>query len=231
MARRGGPITLGLSWVGLPLRYVRTGHGKLAHGVASSSYQADYSNRSADNWDNRTPQPCFMTSRCVRILAMEQPQQQPLHWDTAKSSLNITLILSVVVIVLGLVQGINPLLLVLGLAGAAWGWFTNARQYYIYPDALLIAYGRPRVKAYRFDDIEYLEMLVMPTGNRLRLRMANGQRVVISAKNIDEFRDRFDEALENYRGPNDRPRLPDESSAGPPPYGSAGGSADDAPPY
>ena len=150
-------------------------------------------------------------------MAMAQSQQQPLYWDTPKSTLNISLILSLIVFIIGLFSG--PVLIVLGIAGAAFSWFTNARQYYIYPDALVIAYGRPRVKVFPFNQISHLEMLVLPTGNRLRVRMVNGRRLMVAAKNIEEFRDHLDDALAKFGGGDyQREQLPYEGPEDSTPY-------------
>ena len=148
---------------------------------------------------------------------MAQQQNQPIHWDTPKSRLNITLILSLGIFVIGLFTQ-SPVLLVLGVAGAAFTWFTNAKQYLIYENALVIAYGRPRVKAFPFAEISHLEMLVLPMGNRLRVRMVNGRPVMVAAKNIDEFRDRLDEALEKFNGSYQRQQLQDEGQENSTPY-------------
>ena len=133
------------------------------------------------------------------MLAMAQPQEQPLHWDSPKSKYNLTLIFSVVVAVIGLATGATFLLL-LGLLGAAMNWFTNAKQYLIYQNSLVVVYGRPRVKVIPFSDISHLEMLVMPMGNRLRVRLVSSKRLVVSVKDVDEFRTRLDDALEKYNG-------------------------------
>ena len=133
---------------------------------------------------------------------MEQPQQpeeQPLHWDKPKSKYNLTLIFSLVVAVIGLATGAT-FLLILGLIGAGMNWFTTAKQYMIYKNALVVMYGRPRVKVIPYPDISHLEMLVMPTGNRLRVRLVSGKRLVVTVSDIDEFRARLDDALEKFNG-------------------------------
>ena len=158
------------------------------------------------------------TSGCVKIFAMDQQQNQPIHWDTPKSTLNFTLIMSLIVVIVGLVSGINIILMILGLAGAAFSWFTNAKQYLIYENALVVAYGRPRLKVFPFPEISHLEMLVLPMGNRLRVRMVNGQRIMVAAKNIDEFRDRLDEALEKFNGTYQRQQLQEEGPENQTPY-------------
>ena len=154
---------------------------------------------------------------CVRILTMEQPQVQPLHMDTPRSRLNVTLILGVVVAVIGLAST-NLFLIILGLIGAGFSWFTNAKQYLIYTNALVIVYGRPRVKAFPFPEISHLEMLVLPMGNRLRVRLVNGRRIVVAAQNIEEFRDRLDEAMEKFNSTYQPPQLQDESQENTTPY-------------
>ena len=130
---------------------------------------------------------------------MEQPQEQPLHWDSPKTKFNLTLIFSLVVAVIGLATGAT-FLLILGLIGAGMNWLTNAKQYLIYKNALVVVYGRPRVKVIPYPDISHLEMLVMPMGNRLRVRMVSGKRLVVTVKDIDEFRTRLDDALEKFNG-------------------------------
>ena len=37
-------------------------------------------------------------------------------------------------------------------------------------------------------------------GNRLRVRMVSGKRLVVNVENIDEFRARLDDALEKFNG-------------------------------
>lgn len=128
---------------------------------------------------------------------MEQFENQPIFEGRPKPGLNITLMLALAVAVFGVVGG-EFILIVLGLAVAAFNWFTTARRYLIYQNALVVEYGRPRVKAFPFDGISHLELLEMPLGARLRVRMQNGGRFVIATQNIEEFRDRLDEALSRF---------------------------------
>ena len=151
------------------------------------------------------------------MLAMDQQQNQPIHWDTPRSGVNLTLVIALLAVVAGMFWlGIQ--LVIIGLAFAAYSWFTNAKRYLIYETALVIVYGRPRVKVFRFPEISHLEMLVLPTGNRLRVRLVNGRRVMVAAKNIDEFRDRLDEALEKFGGTYQRQQLQDEGPENSTPY-------------
>ena len=145
---------------------------------------------------------------------MEQPQEQPLHWDGPKSKFNLTLIFSLVVAVIGLATGATFLLL-LGLVGAGMNWFTNAKRYLIYQNALVVVYGRPRVKVIPYSDISHLEMLVMPMGNRLRVRLVNSKRLVVSVADPDEFRTRLDDALEKYNGSYGQNQMIDQPDRGP----------------
>ena len=137
----------------------------------------------------------------AKIARMEQPEPQPIYADGPKPGLNITLILALVVVVLGLLDAMNgsfPILLILGLVVVAFNWFTTAKQYLIYENALVVVYGRPRVKAVPFDGISHVELLELPMGARLRVRMHNGGRIMITTQNIEEFRDRLDEALARF---------------------------------
>ena len=163
--------------------------------------------------------------RYVRILGMQQqaqpplqpPQVQPLHMDKPRSKFNATLIFALVIAVLGLVTS-APFLLILGLIGAGFSWFTSARQYLIYTDSLVIVYGQPRVKVIRFPEISHLEMLVTPMGSRLRVRLVKGNRIMIAVQDMEEFQTRLDEALKTFNETyNDRNILEQESDK-PTPY-------------
>ena len=81
-----------------------------------------------------------------------------------------------------------------------YSWLTNPKQYLIYRDALVIVYGRPRVKAIPFQEISHLETLALPMGERLRVRMVNGSRIMLMTKDSDTFRAKLDEALEAFHG-------------------------------
>ena len=74
---------------------------------------------------------------------MQETQQEPLHWDSHRTNLNLTLIFSLVVAVIGIMG--QPLLFVIGVGVAIYSWLTTPKQYLIYRDALVIVYGRPRV--------------------------------------------------------------------------------------
>ena len=129
---------------------------------------------------------------------MDQGQQQPIHWDNHRSSFNLTLIFALIVAVIGVLG--QPPLIIIGLGVAAYSWLTNPKQYLIYRDAVVIIYGRPRVKSIPFAEISHLETVALPTGERLRLRMVNGSRLMLMAKDPDTFRARLDEALSGYHG-------------------------------
>ncbi len=127
-------------------------------------------------------------------------QQQPLHMDRHRSSFNVTLIFALAVVVLGLInQGPQGLLFVLlGVGFAAYTWLTTPREYLIYADALVIKYGTPRVRPIPFASISHLETLALPMGERLRIRMTDGKRTFLMAKDHDTFRQRLEEALGIY---------------------------------
>ena len=99
--------------------------------------------------------------------------------------------------VIGLFTG-APVLFFAGMGVAAYTWFTRPRRYLIYTNALVIEYGRPRVKIIRFSEISHLEMLSF-FGDRLRVVMLNDRRTMIMTRNLDTFREKLDEALESYQ--------------------------------
>ena len=134
----------------------------------------------------------------IEYRCMEQMQQQPLHWDNHRTNLNLTFIFALIVAVIGILG--QPVLFVLGIGVAIYSWLTNPKQYLIYRDALVIIYGRPRIKSYPFQEISHLETLSLPIGERLRVRMVNGRRIMLLTKDSDTFRAKLDEALDAFHG-------------------------------
>jgi hypothetical protein len=131
---------------------------------------------------------------------VEQSQQtQPLYWDRHRARMNVTLILAVAFVVLGVFSGDQTVAL-LGIVVGAYTWLTTPRQYLIFTNALVVVYGRPRTKVVTFDQISHPELLVTPIGERLRVRLVSGKRMMILAREPEEFRDRLDEALKEYNG-------------------------------
>ncbi len=129
---------------------------------------------------------------------MQQTQEQPLHWDNHRTNLNLTFIFALIVAVIGILG--QPVLFVIGVGVAIYSWLTNPKQYLIYRDALVIIYGRPRIKSYPFQEISHLELLTMPIGDRLRIRMTNGRRLMLLTKDTETFRKKLDEALDAFHG-------------------------------
>ena len=100
-----------------------------------------------------------------------------------------------------------PILIILGLLGVAHSWFTIGRRYLIYQNALVIMYGRPRVKAIPFSDISSMEKVALPGGEMLRVRLTNGKPVTVSVSNVPEFQARLEEALERFNNNYVQPRI------------------------
>ena len=148
---------------------------------------------------------------------MQQPQVEPLHRDRPRTRFNATLIFAMVIAVLGLYTG-QLFLVLLGILGAGFSWFTNAKQYLIYTDSLVIVYGRPRVKVIRFPEISNLEMLVTPVGSRLRVRTVSGKRLMIAVQDMEEFQTRLDEALKNFNETYHDRNIVDQEPDNPTPY-------------
>tara|TARA_B100000315_G_scaffold257109_1_gene304854 strand:+ start:842 stop:1324 length:483 start_codon:yes stop_codon:yes gene_type:complete len=129
----------------------------------------------------------------------QQQQNQPIYWDRHRARINVTLMLAVGFVVLGLFSA-DQMVTLLGVVVAAYTWLTTPKQYLLFTNALVVVYGRPRTKVVRFEEISHPELLVMPMGQRLRVRLASGKRMWILARLPEEFRDRLDEALRDYNG-------------------------------
>ena len=136
----------------------------------------------------------------IEYRRMEQMQEQPIHWDNHRTNLNLTFFFALIVAVIGVMGGILNPLFPIGIGVAIYSWLTTPKQYLIYRDALVIIYGRPRIKPYPFQEISHLESLSLPIGERLRVRMANGRRIMLLTKDSDTFRAKLDEALDAFHG-------------------------------
>lgn len=134
----------------------------------------------------------------IEYRHMQQTREEPIHWDDHRTKLNLTIAFALIVAVIGILG--QPVLFVMGVGVAIYSWLTNPRQYLIYRDALVIVYGRPRTKAFPFQEISHLETLSLPMGERLRIRLVNGRRIMLMTKDSDTFRAKLDEALEAFHG-------------------------------
>ena len=150
------------------------------------------------------------------MVGMEQPQTQPIHWDTHKRTINILLFVSMGAAILGVVNS-APVLVIMGLGLGAYAWLTTPKQYLIFPDALVIVYGTPRRRAIPFAYVSHVEFLSLPPmGDRLRVRLVSGRAIQLIARDSATFHDRLDEALENFHGnrPTEEPQEDDRQIQG-----------------
>ncbi len=85
------------------------------------------------------------------------------------------------------------------MAVGAYSWFTNPRQYWIYPDALVIVYGTPRVRNIPFTNISHLEVRTLNTPDKLRAHFYKGRRAVLLVRDPDAFHEKLQKALDDYR--------------------------------
>ncbi len=134
---------------------------------------------------------------------MEQPQNQPIYWDKHRIPINLTVIFALFVAAYGLyslLQGAGGVLLVAGLAVGIYSWLTNPRQYWIYPDALVVVYGKPRTRVIPFTNVSHVEMRAQATPDRLRAALHRGRNLVLMVRDPDAFNDQLQKALDDYRG-------------------------------
>ena len=160
---------------------------------------------------------------------MAQSQNQPLYWDKDRVPVNLTLILALGIALWGLYgivasggtpapngtaevvenaeqprrapgsPGDGRIILILGIGVAAYTWLFTPRSYGVYADRLVIAYGRPRVKAMRFSDIDTVELGSMASLDRLRVRPLRGRRQSIRVRDVDTFYEHLESALNAFR--------------------------------
>ena len=105
-----------------------------------------------------------------------------------------------------------------GLAVAAFSWLTTPGQYTLYPDRLIIAYGKPRIRHVLFQDISEVQMLKFAFGSRLMVRLQKGSRILIQPRDAEEFESRFHGALESYMQEHGGPQEQQQQPQGEPPY-------------
>ena len=130
---------------------------------------------------------------------MAQQQETPIYWDQHATKWNLTLIFSLVVVVLGFVMA-NILLIVLGVVMAGYSWLTTPRQFLLYRDSMVVVYGMPRTRVISFAEISHVELLALPFGERLRIRMMSGGRMMLMMRDPGAFRAHLEDALAHYHG-------------------------------
>ena len=133
---------------------------------------------------------------------MEQPQ--PLFTERHVTSLNITLMLGIAFVFLGTFSDAGLIrphdFIVIGLGAAAYSWLTTPSSYGVYTDRLVVFYGRPRIRHVLFEDIDHIDVLKFSFGNRMWVRVKNGKRIVIQPKSLEEFQEKFKEAMDSHLG-------------------------------
>ena len=130
---------------------------------------------------------------------MAQQQENPIYWDQHATKWNLTLIFSLVVVVLGFVMA-NILLIALGAVMAGYSWLTTPRQFLLYRDSMVIVYGMPRTRVISLAEISHVELLALPFGERLRIRMMTGSRMMLMMRDPGAFRAHLEDALAQYHG-------------------------------
>lgn len=158
---------------------------------------------------------------------MPNPQtsqgEPPLYQAKHRIPVNITLIFALGIAAFGVVSLLRGedagRLIVLGLGAAVILWFTSPRQYRVYPGALVVVYGTPRVRVIPFHKISHLEMLRLAIGDRLRVRLLDPlamrlfdrRRVILELRDPEAFHENLQAALDEFR------RAHPEAGAGPEP--------------
>jgi len=129
---------------------------------------------------------------------MAEQQETPIYWDQHATKWNLTLIFSLVVLVMGFFMGY--LLVALGAVMGGYSWLTTPRQFLLYRDSMVIVYGMPRTRVVSFAEISHVELLALPFGERLRIRMISGSRMMLMMRDPGAFRVHLEDALARYHG-------------------------------
>ena len=131
---------------------------------------------------------------------MAQERENPIYWDQNATKWNLTLIFSLVVVVLGFIMANGYLLVILGVVMAAYSWLTTPRQFLLYRDSMVVVYGMPRTRVISLAEISHVELLALPFGERLRVRMMSGSRMMLMMRDPGAFRAHLEDALAQYHG-------------------------------
>ena len=130
---------------------------------------------------------------------MAQEQENPIYWDQNATRWNLTLIFSLAVAVLGIIMT-EPLLIILGLGMSGYSWLTTPRRFLLYRDSVVVVYGMPRTRVVSFAEVANVELLALPLGERLRIRMLSGRPLMLMMRDPGAFRGHLDDALARYHG-------------------------------
>ena len=130
---------------------------------------------------------------------MESTHPQEPQWvEKHVASANFRLLLALASIVIGIIL-LSPVLMLIGLGFAIYAWFTTPTYYSIYDDRLIIFYGRPRARHVLFSEVEWVDALPIAFGNRLRIRLRSPSRLIIQPKNLEDFKNKLQAAVERYQ--------------------------------
>ena len=146
---------------------------------------------------------------------MQRPE--PLYRDRHVSAINITLIMGIAFVVMGVIVQAGLFVpgdfVVIGIAAAAYAWLTTPQAYSLYEDRLVVFYGRPRLRHVLFNEIDEIEVPQFNFGNRLWIRLRTGRRVIIQPKALGDFQDKFKAAVLSYTGKTPEQQPPQEPPA------------------
>lgn len=138
-----------------------------------------------------------------------QQLEAPLHTEKHRSALleRTTLPLAIVVMIVGIVttfqgSGSGLILFLIGLAVAAYAWFTTPRRYELYSDRLIINYGRPRRTAILLSDISEVQSVKLPFGQGLVVRRRSRRGVLLYPRDAQSFLDKLQGALRSNVPPS-----------------------------
>lgn len=128
----------------------------------------------------------------------EQPVYSSQHSRSFFQRINVAIAAAVIVVA---IIGFQPILLFLGVGIGGLYWFTTAQRYHIYPDKLVIHYGRPRILEIPFSVIRDAAIVKIPLSAGVFIRRAGRPGVIIRPRNMEEFVDHLWDAIQKNGGP------------------------------
>ena len=130
-------------------------------------------------------------------MEQEQPLYSAQHSRSFFQRINVAI--AAAVVVLGIFGNFYLVLMGVGIGGLYW--FTTAQKYQVYPDRLVIHYGRPRILEIPFETIRDANIVKVPLSAGVFIRRVGRPGVIIRPRGMDEFVDRLWEAIRANGGP------------------------------
>jgi hypothetical protein len=136
-------------------------------------------------------------------------RSEPLHSESHRTSILTPTIALIgwALIIMGFWVGLKDgdwssfgFLIPVGALLASSHWFLAPRRYNIYENRVVITYGRPRVRAFPFDEVSSVEVKTHSLGAEVRVQLKKGGYVGFAPQSTRPFHEALEDAFNHYHG-------------------------------